>query len=306
MNLPAHPSRGGAAVGVALMLTSVMSLQAGAAVSASLFPRVGPAGTTALRLALASLLLLAVTRPDVRRWDGHRVRSALLLGVTMAGMNGFFYEAIARIPLGTAVTIQFVGPLALAALLSRRGRDLLPVAAAVAGVVLLGVQHPPTGQLDRAGVAFALLAGLFWAAYVVAGSRMAATGTGPGGLAAAMGVAAVITLPFGAVSAGTALLDPAILAFGVLIAVMASAIPYVAELAALSRLPKRTFSVLLALEPAAAALVGALFLAQPLTLPVVAAIMLVLLAATASALLAEPVGRRPAPEAETRRLVATG
>ncbi|ROO86334.1 inner membrane transporter RhtA [Actinocorallia herbida] len=300
LSAPVRVPRAGSAIGVALMLTSATSLQVGAVVSASLFPRVGAAGTTVLRLTLASLLLLALTRPAVLRWDAHRLRSVALLGVTMAGMNGLFYESISRIPLGTSVTIQFVGPLALAAFLSRRARDLVPVAAAIAGVALLGLQHPPTGPLDPVGVAFAAAAGVFWALYILAGSRMAATGAGAGGVAVAMGVAALVALPFGAVSAGPALLSPGILAFGVVIAVMASAIPYAAEMAALSRLPKKTFSVLLALEPAVAALVGALFLAQPLTPATCAAVLLVLLAATASAAMARPrkASRGDAPEAE--------
>ncbi|GAB2830920.1 DMT family transporter [Actinocorallia aurea] len=298
MNLPAsvRRARSGSAVGVALMLTSVLSLQAGAGVASALFPRIGPAATTALRLTLASLLLLALTRPALHRWDGHRLRSVLLLGLAMAGMNGLFYESIARIPLGVSVTVQFIGPLTLAVLLSRRTRDLLPVAMAVAGIVLLGVQHPPTGPLDPVGLAFALAAGVFWALYVLAGSRMAATGEGAGGAAAGMGLAALITLPFGIMGAGSAMLDPGILAYALFVALLASAIPYAAEISALARLPKKTFSVLLALEPAAAALVGAFFLDQPLTVATVAAIVLVLAAATTSALFAGPPAAEPAPE----------
>lgn len=297
MNLSA-PARAQGTAGAALVLTSVASLQLGAALSSSLFPRLGPAGTTTLRLTLASLLLLALTRPAVHRWDGHRLRSAALLGVSMAGMNGLFYESIARIPLGTSVTVQFAGPLLVAALLSRRARDLPWVAAAIAGVLILGLQHHPDGPLDPVGLAFALAAGGFWAAYIFAGARLAATGTGAGGVAAGMATAALITLPFGVGSAGTGLLEPGALATGVLVAVLASALPYACEIAALARLPKRTFSILLALEPVAAALAGALLLGQPLTLTTAAAILLVLGAATGSTLTASRPAPAPGPAPE--------
>ncbi|MCD0449772.1 EamA family transporter [Actinocorallia sp. API 0066] len=299
---PTAPAPARIAVGTALVLVSVTSLQLGAVVSASLFPTVGPAGTTVLRLSLAALLLLALVRPPVRSWDGHRLRSALLLGAAMAGMNGLFYEALARIPLGTAVTIQFAGPLLLAAVLARRARDLPWVVLAVAGVALPGLGHDGAGgPLDVVGVLFALGAGAFWAAYIVAGSRLAASGTGAGGVGVAMAVAAVLTLPFGVAGAGTTLLRPEVLASGVLIAVLGSALPYAAEIAALSRVPKRTFSVLLALEPVMAALFGALLLDQPLTPVTAAAALLVLTAATGTALTAPterkaPVTPLPTPE----------
>jgi inner membrane transporter RhtA len=259
---PVRPER---AVGAALVLCSVTSLQVGAALSSSLFPRIGPAGTTALRLVVAALLMLAVARPDVRRWSAYQWRSATLLGLALAGMNGLFYQALARVPLGVAVTVEFLGPLGLAVVLSRRPRDLLWVLAALAGVVVLGTRHAAHGQaLDTTGLLLAAGAGVFWAFYILAGARVAGSGTGRGGLAVATGMAALISLPVGVAGAGTRLLQPHTLAVGALVGLLASAIPYSCEIAALGRLPKKTFSVLLALEPAAAALAGVLLLGQSL------------------------------------------
>ncbi|WP_189114627.1 EamA family transporter [Pilimelia terevasa] len=260
---PTAASRGPA---VAAVLGACVSLQVGAACAARLFPAGGTAGTTLLRLALAGLLLLAAARPAVRAWDRRPWGAVALLGLCLAGMNASFYAAIARIPLGPAVTIEFLGPLALAAVLSRRARDLLWVGLALAGVVLLGTagHAPGAGGLDPVGVALVLVAGAFWAGYIVVTARVGAAVPGLGGLAVATGVAALALVPFGTPGAVAALARPELLPLVLGTAVLASVIPYSLEFVALRRLPTRTFGVLLSLEPAVAALAGWLLLGQPL------------------------------------------
>lgn len=274
---------------VSLVLCSVASLQFGAALSTRLFPHIGPAGASLLRLGLASLVLLVLTRPSIRQWSRSQWASVLVLGVAMAGMNGLFYEALARLPLGIAVTVEFLGPLVLAAVLSRRRRELMWVAMALLGVAVLGLTGPANGgALSITGLLFAAVAGAFWALYVLAGSRVAGEGVGLGGLAVATGVAAVIVAPVGAVSGGAALLSPSVLGIGLLVAVLASVIPYSCELTALAALPRQTFSVLLALEPAAGAMIGAVLLTQLLAPVHSVAIALVVAAGIGSTLAAGP------------------
>lgn len=249
-----------------LVLGSMTSLQLGAAIASHLFDDVGAAGASAMRLGFAALLLLAWARPDVRSWGADRRRIAALLGLAMAVMNSSFYVAVDRLPLGAAITIEFLGPLSLAVVLTRRWRELVWVGLALGGVLLLGVgQHGGDGgALDPLGVAAALVAGGCWAAYIVIGSRLATSDHGVAGLAAASGVAAALVVPVGVFAAGSALLDARVLALGLLMAVFASVIPYSFEIRALERMPKRTFSILVALEPAIGALVGALLLGQQL------------------------------------------
>lgn len=251
---------------IALVLCSMMSLQIGAALSTRLFPLVGAAGASTLRLGLAALLLLAVTRPALRSWTRQQWSAVILLGLALAGMNGLFYEAIARVPIGIAITVEFLGPLGLAAALSRRPRDVVWVLMALGGVAVLGMPSASGPAVDGVGLLVAAGAGVFWAAYIVTGSRLATAGIGAGGLAVSTGVSALIIAPFGIATGGAALLHADVLWRGALVAVLASAIPYSCEIAALARLPKRTFSVLVALEPAVGALAGALILGQQLSL----------------------------------------
>ena len=211
----------------------------------------------------------------------------MLLGIALAGMNGAFYEAVSRIPLGAAVTLEFLGPLALATVLSRRLRDLLWVALALTGVVVLGIEGFEQ-PLTVAGVAWALVAAAFWAAYILAGARVASADVGMSGLAVASVVAGLLTLPIGIVSAGTALLSWSVLGIAVGMAVLASVIPYSLELFALGRMPKKSFSVLLALEPAVAAMAGAALLGQAVGVGAVLAITLVIVAAVGATLTSLP------------------
>lgn len=285
---PAPAASPGLGAPVLLVLGSMTSLQLGAAVASNLFDDVGAAGASAMRLGFAALILLAWSRPRVRAWSPERRRAALVLGVAMAIMNSAFYVAVDRLPLGAAITIEFLGPLGLAVVLTRRWKEVVWVVLAVGGVVALGLgQHGSVGEsLDPIGVVAALIAGGCWAAYIVVGSRLATTEPGVDALAAASAVAAVLVVPVGIGVAGTALADPRVLALGVLMAVFASVIPYSFEIRALERMPKRTFSILVSLEPAIGALVGAVLLDQrlaPLSWAGVACVVLAGIGATATA-----------------------
>ena len=291
----AAPNRGSGAA-VLMVLGSCTSLQVGAACAARLFPVIGSTAATFLRLAVAAVIVLLATRPRVRAWSGGQWRSVVLFGLSLAAMNGSFYEAIARIPLGTAVTIEFLGPLTLAAVLSRRLRDLVWVALAAAGVALLGVADGigGAGSLDPVGVAFALVAGAFWAAYILASARVGSSVPGSGGLAVALAVAAVAMAPLGAAGAAATVTSPHLLLLAAATGVLASVIPYSLEFAALRRLPAHVFGVLLSLEPAVAATAGWLLLGQRMGPREAVAVGVVVLASAGSTL----TSRRQTPGAD--------
>jgi inner membrane transporter RhtA len=256
-----------------LVLVAIASVQCGSAVARGLFDDLGAAGVTLLRLGLASLLLLLVLRPRVRSWSRAAWRAALLLGCAMAGMNLVFYLAIRTVPLGVAVTVEFVGPLLLALAQTRRLLDLLWAVLAGGGVVLLGADS--TSGVPLSGLALALVAGLFWAAYILASAHVGRTLPGTDGLAIALAVAALLVLPFGASGASEVLNRPGLLlpAFGV--AVLSSVLSYGLELSALRRIPTRVFGILMSLEPGAAAIAGLLVLDQRLHLREIGALVMV-------------------------------
>lgn len=283
-----------------MMIGSCASLQVGAVLAARLFPTAGAMGATLLRLALAAVVLLVITRPRLRGWSGVRWRGAVLFGFCLACMNGFFYAAIERVPLGVAVTVEFLGPLTMAALLSRRVGDLAWILLAAGGVAVLGWPGEGAG-LDPVGIVFALVAGVFWALYVLTGAKAAAE-PGQGGLAVAMGVAAVAVLPLGAHGAGQVVGEPRLVVVAVGAAVLASVVPYTLQVSALRRLSAPVFGVLLSLEPAVATLAGWLLLSQDVGPVAVAAIAVVVLASVGSTVFAaprrvEPVADRYRPEA---------
>ncbi|MGO3327144.1 EamA family transporter [Gordonia sp. (in: high G+C Gram-positive bacteria)] len=248
---------------VAMIVGSCTSLQFGAALAVGLIDELGSWGVTFLRLAIAAVVLMIVVRPRIGRWGRGEWTAVVAFGLVTAAMNGCFYAAIGRIPLGTTVAIEFLGPLVLAAVLSRRRADLLWVGLAFVGMALLGVDSIlGASSLDPVGIVCALLAGLFWAGYILAGARVSKAVPGTGGLAAALTVSAVAMLPLGAHQAMPALHDWRILALGVATALLGSVIPYSLELSALRRVPERVFGVLLSLEPVVAVLVGLLVLHQ--------------------------------------------
>jgi len=269
-----------------LVLGSCTSLQVGAALAMRLFPVTGAAGATLLRVGLAAVVL-AIVRPRVRGWRPAQWRAVLLYGISIAGTNGFFYAALSRLPLGAAVTIQFLGPLTLAAALSRRGRDAGWVTLAVIGVLTLGLAGSHGGghgALDLAGVAFALVSAAFWALYIVAGSRASKAVPGRGGLAVAMSAGAVALVPFGAHGAARLAGRPDLMVLALGMAVLASVVPYSLELAAMRRAPRRVFGILLSLEPAVATLAGWLLLGQHTAPVAIAAVVIVVGASLGSTL----------------------
>lgn len=257
------PLKSSPATGVLLVIGSCFSLQFGAALASELFPHLGPWGATTLRLGLAALILLAITRPAVSRWNREAWIGVLLLGVSLGGMNGFFFASIERLPLAVAVAFEFTGPLVLAAVLSRTRRDMLWVGLAALGMVLLGVESALGAEsLDPLGIAFALVAGAFWAAYILYTARVGQQVPGVGGLAVAMAIAAAVSLVAGAPGALRAVHHPELAGFILGVALLSSVIPYSLELVALRRLSKPTFSVLLSLEPVVAAIVAWMMLDQ--------------------------------------------
>ncbi len=256
-----------------LVLVAIASVQCGSAVARGLFDDLGAAGVTLLRLGLAAASLLVVLRPRVRSWSAEAWRAAVVLGVVMAGMNLVFYLAIRTVPLGVAVTVEFVGPLLLALAQTRRLVDLLWAALAAGGVVLLGADT--TSGVPLTGLALALLAGLFWAGYILASANVGRTLPGIDGLAIALAVATLLVLPFGATGAAEALRRPVLLLPAAGVALLSSVLSYGLELSALRRIPIRVFGILMSLEPAAAAVAGLLFLSQRLHLREVTALLLV-------------------------------
>lgn len=258
------------------------SVQFGAALAKTLFDQVGAGGTVFLRVALAAIVLAAIWRPNVTRLRGRELWLALAFGFALAGMNLAFYAAIDRIPLGVAVTFEMVGPLGVAVALSRRRADLGWAALAGAGILLLS-DFGDFGDLDPAGVGLALLAGAFWAAYILLSARAGRAFPGGAGLALAMVAAGLLLIPVGVADGGEALLEPDVLAIGAAVAILSSAIPYSLELEALRRLPAGIFGVLMALDPAIATLAGYVVLGEGLTGRELAAIALVVTASAGAA-----------------------
>lgn len=274
-----------------MVLGSCTSLQLGATFALPVMGEVGSWLTTAARLMLASAILLILTRPRVRSWTRGQWRRVVVYGVSLGGMNSTFYAAIDRIPLAIAVTIEFIGPLVLAACLSRRIRDLAWVLLSAAAVAVLGLSEGPaggTGGLDPLGVMFALMSAGFWALYILAGKAVAAEGHGQGPLAVAMLVGGLLVLPLAVPGVGSLAAQPWLLAPLLGVALLSSVVPYSLELGALRRLPARLFGVLLSLEPVVAAIFGWLLLGQHLTPVQLLAMVAVLTASIATTLSAPP------------------
>jgi inner membrane transporter RhtA len=267
---------------LALLLIAMISIQAGASLAKSLFAALGAEGATAIRLAMATIILLLVYRP----WRGGALtgsrRSLLLYGISLGLMNLFFYLALARVPMGIVVAIEFLGPLGVALLASRRAADFVWALLAVLGLLLLLPLASTAPRLDRLGILFALLAGGGWALYIVSARHAGAEQAGRT-VALGMVIAAVVVLPVGVAHAGAALLDVSLwpIAFGV--AILSSALPYSLEMYALTRIPTRTFGILMSLEPALAALAGFAVLGERLTALQWVAIGCVMLASIGSA-----------------------
>jgi inner membrane transporter RhtA len=260
-----------------LVLLSIVSMQLGAAFAKSLFPQVGPAGMVFMRVGFAAISLFALCRPTWTPQIQQRFGLLVSFAVVLSLMNLSFYAAIDRIPIGVAATLEFVGPLGLAALKSQRWLDRLWVVLAAIGVLLLAPIHQ--AALDGWGVLFALTAALFWALYIVLSAQVGKVVSGVEGLCWAMVIGGTLLAPVGILSAGSALLQPKLLAIGFVVAMLSSMLPYSLEMIALKTLPVNVFGVLKSLEPMSAAVAGLLVLRETLTVQSMLAIVLVSLAA---------------------------
>jgi inner membrane transporter RhtA len=272
---------------IALLVVAMTSIQSGASLAKSLFPLIGPEGTTALRLSLAALILCIVMRPWRTRPNFAAWRSLLGYGLSLGAMNLLFYMSLKTIPLGIAVALEFTGPLALALFSSRRLLDFVWVGLAVLGLWLLLPNTASNDHLDPLGMALALAAGVCWALYILFGQK---AGAAHGAQTVAFGtlVAALLVFPVGLWQVGGSLFSLDLLPVALTVAVMSSALPYSLEMFALTRMPARTFSVFMSLEPAIAALSGLIFLSENLSPVQWLAIGAIILASTGAAATIKP------------------
>lgn len=271
------PGRADAVPPEILLLAAVSSVQFGSAFADKIFDRAGPGGVAFLRVLFTAVVLLAIARPTLRGRTRHEIGTVVAYGLTLAAMNWAFYEALHRLPLGVAVTIEFTGPLAVAIAGSRKIVDVVWVALAGGGVVLLALRGGESG-VHLVGVLLALVAASLWALYIVLTKRVGASYGAIEALAIGMAVGSFLVLPAGIVEAGSALLQPGVLAGCLGVAVMSSLVPYTLELIALRRLTTAVFGLLMSLEPAVAAVAGVVVLGQALTAVLAAALVMVVVA----------------------------
>ena len=270
---------------IGLLLIAMASIQTGASLAKSLFPLVGAQGTTSLRLIFASIILLLVLRPWRARFTAKSLRTVFIYGIALGGMNFLFYMSLRSVPLGIAVALEFTGPLAVALFSSRKPLDFVWIALAAIGLLLLIPIGQENANLDMTGVAYALGAGVCWAAYILFGQK---AGEDNGVQTAALGVliAAIFIAPIGVVHAGAALWDISLIPTAIAVAVLSTALPYSLEMVALTRMPARTFGTLASIEPAFGALSGILFLSEHLSLLQWLAISAIILASAGATLTA--------------------
>ncbi|MGM3189471.1 threonine/homoserine exporter RhtA [Dickeya dadantii subsp. dieffenbachiae] len=271
---------------VLLIIIAMLSIQTGAAMAKMVFPLIGASGMTALRLAIGALILLVVFRPWRLRFGSDRL-PLLVYGITLGGMNYLFYLALRTVPLGIVVALEFTGPLAVAILASRRLLDFMWVLLAAAGLWLLLPLGQHIDNVDLTGAAFAVGAGACWAGYILFGQKAGAN-HGAGTVAMGSLIAALIYCPVGLLFSDTnSLFSLSILPIGIAVAVLSTALPYTLEMLALTRLPARTFSTLMSLEPAVAAMSGILFLGEHLSLTQWLALAFIIIASLGTTLSAK-------------------
>ncbi|WP_316807616.1 DMT family transporter [Pedobacter agri] len=275
INLPPIPA----------VLLSIISVQCGAAIAKGLFPEIGAAATASLRIGLSAVILLVAFRPNLTKLNTKQWKYVILYGLSLGAMNMVFYMAIERIPIGLGVTLEFVGPLLLAIFSSKKAIDFIWIVLAATGIALIA---PWTSNgLNLTGVLLALLAGGFWAAYIILGGRISKIMKGGEAVAVGMLFATMLILPFGIFSGGLSQLSPKLLGLGASLALLSSAIPFTLEINALKQLPARTFSILMSLEPAMAALAAFVFLQEYLSVTECIAVACVVIASAGSAITAK-------------------
>ncbi|WP_203137013.1 EamA family transporter [Microbacterium sp. JZ31] len=269
-------TRGSSGLAVGLVALGLACQEVGAAIAVLLFPHAGPLGMVMLRLVFSAVILLALARPSLRGRTRDEWGAVIRLGVALAVMNGFFYLALERLALGVTVTIEVLGPLTLSILVAGTRAAWVWAGLALAGVLALG--GGGWERLDPVGVLCALGAAVSWAFYIRGQARVGRAFPRLEGLALAMAIGALISLPFGIVTAGSILLRPDILALGAAVAILSSTIPYALELIALRRLTEAAFGILMSLAPATAAVAGWILLGQELSLLEVVGLALVVCA----------------------------
>lgn len=284
---------------VLLLLLAMTSIQGGAALAKTLFPVVGAPGITALRLGLGTLILCLIFKPWRLRFSRDRVVPLVLYGLALGGMNYTFYLALRTVPLGIAVALEFVGPLTLALVGSRKPRDFLWVALALLGLWLLLPLGKSMSGIDPKGAFFALLAGACWAIYILSGQRAGAE-HGPATVAMGSLIASLVFVPVGFTFAESGVWNLAVLPVVLIVAILSSAFPYTLEMVALTRLPARTFGTLMSLEPAMGALSGMIFLGELLTLPQWLGLLSIIIASAGATLSLRPAKQKVVPISELR------
>ncbi|MFD2285293.1 EamA family transporter [Pedobacter petrophilus] len=262
------------------VIIAIISVQCGAAIAKGLFPEIGAAATASLRIGLSAVILLIAFRPNMLKLNARQWKYVILYGVSLGMMNMVFYLAISRIPVGLGVTLEFVGPLILAIFGSRRTIDFIWVTLSVIGIALIAPWN--SKGLDISGVLLALLAGVFWAAYIILGGRISKIMKGGEAVSVGMLIATIIILPFGILSGGLHHLDAKLLGLGAALALLSSAIPFTLEIGALKQLPAKTFSILMSLEPAMASVAAFVFLQEYLSVTECIAVGCVVVASAGS------------------------
>ena len=270
---------------VPAVLLSIISVQCGAAIAKTLFPAIGAAGTASIRIGISAIILLLAYRPNLKQITTSQWKIVVPYGLALGAMNLIFYLAIERIPIGLAVTLEFIGPLLVAIIGSKRLIDYCWVLLAAMGIVLIAPWS--NDRIDLLGVVFALLAGALWAAYIVLGGKISKIMNGGQAVSTGMLFAAILILPFGLLENGLTNLTPKFLGMGVALALLSSAIPFTLEMKALGQLPPRTFSILMSLEPAAAAICAFIFLQESLSFYEILAVVCVVIASAGSTLTAK-------------------
>lgn len=267
------------------VLLAIISVQCGAAIAKSLFPAIGAAGTASIRIGVSAIILLIAYRPNLKAITREQWKIVVPYGLSLGAMNLIFYLAIERIPIGLAVTLEFIGPLLVAIVGSKRLVDYCWVLLAAIGIALIAPWK--NDRVDVIGVAFALLAGALWAAYIVLGGKISKIMNSGQAVSTGMLFAALLILPFGFYENGLANLTPKLFGMGIALALLSSAIPFTLEMKALGQLPPRTFSILMSLEPAAASICAFIFLQEHLSFYEILAVVCVVIASAGSTLTAK-------------------